>query len=260
MRSGGFRFFGILRSYRIWSHLGWRDLKIQFGRSRFASLWSIANLTVSILGLVLAQGIVSGSINFHVAAPKLAISLWIWFFFSSFINECSVLFESERRNLLNSQIDENVYLMKSLWKQVLTCLLSLPLILLIIGYSNGVRLSGLPKLTVIMVALSITVLLPGLVLARMSVVWPNLKGFVAPAVQMMFFFSPILWTPNPEINLSIAAVNVNPLAWMIVSAQNSVSFASSTKDYVFRSVCLAAVSIIAYAFTIQHLPSIKNRL
>lgn len=250
----------LLLSSRVWLHLGWRDLRIQYGRSRLGPLWSIATLSVSILGLVLAQGVLVGEINFSAAAPKLAVALWIWYFASSVINDSTLLFESERRSLLNSPIGETIFVAKLLWKHLIVFLLAAPVVILLLVLTEAFKPLALFAVILMMVVLSLSLVLPLLLLARTSMIWPDIRGVVAPSVQMLFFFSPIIWRPNPEIRISRLVVDFNPIAWVILSSQDALTASVSTTNFLPRILALVVLLIFASALLLPRLPSIKNRM
>ena len=250
----------LLKSQRIWRHLGWRDLRILYGRSRLGPLWSIATLATSVVGLVLAQGVLVGEINFGAAAPRLAVALWIWFFFSSIITESTVVLDAERRTLLNSVIDESVFIAKVVWKHLATMALSLPVVLLLLLTSHNSDPWGLLLLVPIVFAFSVALLLPISLLARLTVVWPDLKGIVPPTTQMLFFFSPIIWSPSSNLPLSETIVNLNPVAWLILTAQAFTSTTAEKYSYIVHIVAFALVSMAAYSTLLKWSSSIKTRL
>lgn len=250
----------LIRSSRIFLHLGWRDLRIQYGRSRLGPLWSVATLSVSVFGVVLAQGILIGRVDFASVAPEISVALWIWLFFSAVVNESTLLFENERRSLLNSLISENVFLAKLIWKHLLSFGLSTPVIVAIISISNSGKLTGLLTVFPMVLALAISLLFPVLLLARFCIVFPDLRGIVAPSVQLLFFFSPIIWRPNSDIFLSRLVVEMNPLAWIILTCQDAVAGPLTSATYLPRSVLLGVLVTAAFLIISPRLPSIKNKL
>jgi len=250
----------LLKSQRIWRHLGWRDLRILYGRSRLGPLWSVATLATSVVGLVLAQGVLVGEINFGAAAPRLVVALWIWFFFSSIITDSTIVLDVERRTLLNSVIDESVFIAKVVWKHLATMVLSLPVVLLLLLTSRNSDPWGLLLLVPIVLAFSAALLLPISLLARWTVVWPDLKGIVPPTTQMLFFFSPIIWTPSPSITLSETIATINPVAWMVLTAQALTSTMSVEYSFTTHIIGFTVISIIAFSLLARRRSSIKVKL
>lgn len=235
-------------------------MRIQYGRSRLGPLWSVATLSVSVFGVVLAQGILVGRVDFASAAPEISIALWIWLFFSAIVNESTLLFENERRSLLNSLISENIFLLKLVWKHLLTFGLATPVIVTIISISNSGKMTGLLMVLPMVLTLSVSLLFPVLLLARLSIVIPDLRGIVAPSVQLLFFFSPIIWRPNSNIMLSRLVVEMNPLAWIILTCQDAVTGTSTSATYLPRIVLLGALMTAAFLNISPRLTSIKNKL
>ena len=92
-------------NFRIWSHLGWRDLKAQYARTKLGPWWSSASLAAVVAGSSIAIGLVGNNKALSLT-PQLGIGLAIWTLISVSLNEGADLFEADRSLLLNSTVDE----------------------------------------------------------------------------------------------------------------------------------------------------------
>jgi len=77
---------------------------------------------------------------------------------------------------------------------------------------------------------------------------------------MMFFFSPVIWSPNPEIQISQLAVEVNPLAWVLVAAKEAAGDNLEGTNFLPRVAILSCLLVALYALAANQLSSVKDRL
>ena len=206
-----------LREVRIWSHLGWRDLRAQYARTRLGPWWVTTSLAATVTGSSLAIGLISDQ-SPSTVAPRLAIGLLIWTFVSSTLNEAAGLFEIERSLLLNSTVSELSLVLRVVWRNCVIFLHNLPVVALTLIISQGT----LPLKVVFFLPLALltalVMLFPLLVFARLSLWQRDLKSFLPAAIQVGFFLTPILWTP-PDNGILYVLFRLNPAAWLIVLSQ-----------------------------------------
>jgi ABC-type polysaccharide/polyol phosphate export permease len=129
-------FWVSLTNFRVWTHLGWRDLRAQYARTKLGPWWSATSLAAIVLGSSIAIGLVGNNKALSLT-PQLGIGLAIWTLVSVSLNDGSDLFESERGVLLNSTIDELSLVFRLIWRNTIIFFHNLPVValaLLIGGY------------------------------------------------------------------------------------------------------------------------------
>ncbi len=207
-----------LREVRIWSHLGWRDLRAQYARTRLGPWWVTTSLAATVTGSSLAIGLISDQ-SPSTVAPRLAIGLLIWTFISSTLNEAAGLFEIERSLLLNSTISELSLVLRVVWRNCVIFLHNLPVVALTLIISQGTLPLNVVFFLPLALLTALVMLFPLLVFARLSLWQRDLKSFLPAAIQVAFFLTPILWIP-PEHGILYVLFRLNPAAWLIVLSQS----------------------------------------
>ena len=103
-----------LSNFHIWTHLGWRDLRAQYARTKLGPWWSATSLAAIVAGSSIAIGLVGNNKALSLT-PQLGIGLAIWTLISVSLNEGAELFEADRSLLLNSTIDELSLVLRVIW-------------------------------------------------------------------------------------------------------------------------------------------------
>lgn len=116
-------------NFRIWTHLGWRDLRAQYARTKLGPWWSATSLAAIVAGSSIAIGLVGNNKALSLT-PQLGIGLAIWTLISVSLNEGAELFEADRSLLLNSTIDELSLVLRVIWRNTVIFLHNLPVVAL----------------------------------------------------------------------------------------------------------------------------------
>lgn len=242
-----------LREVRIWSHLGWRDLRAQYARTRLGPWWVTASLAATITGSSLAIGLISDQ-SPSLVAPRLAIGLLFWTFLSSALSEAAGLFETERSLLLNSTVSELSLTLRVIWRNGVILLHNLPVVVITLIISRGTVPLSIVFLPPLALLAALVLLFPLLVFARLSLWQRDLKSFLPAAIQVGFFLTPILWIP-PEDGILHMLFRINPAAWLIVFSQNLV-LENQLSLHLF--IWLVGVSCLCILFVELMHPSLRN--
>ena len=125
----------IFQERRIWSHLGWRDLRVRYVRTFIGPWWSTVALLSIVLGSSIAVGLLGNSSAWS-NSPSLALSMMTWMFVSSVLIEGADVFNVDRSILLNTRIDENSALARVVWRNYLILLHNFPMVVLVVFFVN----------------------------------------------------------------------------------------------------------------------------
>jgi len=231
-----------LKNFKIWSHLGWRDLRAQYARTKIGPWWSAASLAAIIAGTSLAIGLLGNNTAASIT-PRLAIGLSIWTFFSVALSEGAGLFENERSLLLNSTIDETSLVLRVIWRNAMIYLHNLPVVLL------GLLVGGYHFTPYIFLLIPISLLVapmliyPVFLFARLTLWQRDLKSLLPSVIQVGFFLTPIFWTP-PATGPMHFLFQINPAAWLVILAQNAVLQSNFHVDLFIRLCCFILFSLV----------------
>jgi ABC-type polysaccharide/polyol phosphate export permease len=195
--------------------LGYQDIRQRYQRSFLGPFW----LTISMGIMIACIGIVFGSLfksDLSEFLPFLAAGLILWTFILSSVTEGSTTFISETRTIQQIPLPLTVYILKMVWRNMIILghnLLIIPVVMIIFG---------LPLTTAHLL------FIPGVILLTLTLIWitffmsvvcarfRDLSQIVASFMQVMFYISPILWSPALIQESSRAViVDLNPIYYLL---------------------------------------------
>ena len=230
-----------LSNFRIWTHLGWRDLRAQYARTKLGPWWSAASLAAVVAGSSLAIGLLGNNKALSLT-PQLGIGLAIWTLISVSLNEGADLFEAERSLLLNSTVDELSLVFRVIWRNTVIFLHNLPVVAIALwlgDYQLTWHVLLLFPLTLLVLP---ALLFPVALFARLTLWRRDLKSLLPSMIQVGFFLTPILWSP-PSTGPMKIVFDVNPAGWFVVLVKEAVLNNHIRFDLLARCLVVVACSI-----------------
>lgn len=247
MLSEYFRFaYRSAGEYQVWSHLGWRDLRVRFSRTRLGPWWSTLAQSVLVIGIATATSLIAQE-NFREHLLRVSVSLLVWTFIANVILESIDVFSLERGLLLNTRINELSFSYRIVWRQVLLSLYSfpIPVVCAVVSSTFSPRLFLLPIFVALTGAALVT---PSFLVGYITLRRRDFVQIIPPLVQFGFFFSPVMWQVPTSGRLA-ALSTFNPLAWTMEGVRDLV-----LGDHVFgRNLALWVIFVFA---SIMFLPSL----
>ena len=174
--------------------LGWLDIKLRYRGSILGPFW----LTISTAVMIGALGGVYGTL-FHMDLssylPFLALSLVLWGYISTLLNEAPSIFSHNASALHAMRMPLMVNVLRMIVRNALVLLHNVVVVVLVFAYFQVVprnMLSILPALLLWMAdSMAICVLL-GLLGARFR----DMPPLVSSVIQICFFVTPVIWKPS----------------------------------------------------------------
>jgi ABC-type polysaccharide/polyol phosphate export permease len=248
----------IFNERKIWTHLGWRDLRSRYSRTLIGPWWSVANLITVVFGSSLAVGLISENSALS-QAPRMVISFSLWLLINAMLNEAVEMFEAEKSLLLNTQISEATLVVRLLWRNYLVFLHSFVVVVItfiIVREPLSFRLLALFPISLVV---CLGALFPIYVFARSIFVLRDLKVVLPSVIQLVFFLTPILWTP-PESGPMHTISIFNPAGW-IIELTRQLILENRFNGYLFAKVSIFAfVSLLLMSLSTESMRTIRKRL
>jgi lipopolysaccharide transport system permease protein len=202
-----------LLQYRVWSHLGWAEVKQRYRRSVIGPWW----ISISMLIFILMMGIVFSRL-FHQSLeeyiPFFTAGFLFWTFISSSVSESAEIFKSNSGFIKQINLPFSLYIFKHLVRQSI-CLLHNAVVYVLVCLFFKLN-PGIVSLLVI----------PGFILLLFNIYWicflvaivsarfRDMVPVITSCVQIAFFITPISWMPRLlEQNPSI--LKYNPLSYLL---------------------------------------------
>lgn len=209
--------FGDIRaalvSWRLWSMLGWNDIRQRYRRSTLGPFW----ITLSMAVFVLLLGFIYSKIfnqDIAVYLPYIAGGLIIWGFISGSMLESSASFIEATGIIKQLQLPFSLYVMRTVWRAAIV-LLHTAVLMVVIWLAFGMT----PTLSIFLV-------IPGVALVFLNQIWVSIViavlstrfrdvvPIVQTAVQISMFATPIMW-PISALSEGHYIADLNPLYHLI---------------------------------------------
>lgn len=202
-----------LLSWRLWTLLGWLDIRQRYARSRVGPFW----LTISMGVIIASIGVVYGTLfgqKLSDYLPYLAISLVMWGMFTSTVQEGSNAFISNASYIRQVATPKFIYILQVPWRNILILGHNILIVVLLLAIFGIKRWDTVP------------LVIPGILLLLLNATWmATLSGLlsarfrdfpqiVAAIMQVAFYVTPIMYRPEALTKYSFI-VDLNPMAYLL---------------------------------------------
>ena len=225
-----------LRAWRLWTHLGWQDVRGRYRRSIIGPFWMTITMATTTVGLgILFSELWHDSLSTYL--PYIGAGLIVWGFIGGCLQDAPESFTVSDEMIKQVPVPFTALVLRMVWRQFIILAHNMVVYVVILAVffralstpnytmsGDPCRPGGLPchpglgwntllaipgfALTVLaMVAASVTL---GIVAAR----YRDIKPLIGAVVQLLFFFTPISWpmdTLIQQIGDKQWIVQVNPL-------------------------------------------------
>ncbi|GJH35691.1 ABC transporter permease [Paraburkholderia azotifigens] len=202
-----------IASWRLWTLLGWLEVRQRYARSRVGPFW----LTISTGVMIGSIGVVYGTLfgmKMSDYLPYLSVSLVLWTTFSATVLEGSTAYISSGHYIRQAATPKLIFMLQVVWRNLVILahnFLIVVLLLLVFGVKNWETLPiFIPALLLYMANAMWIAMVAGLLSARFR----DLPQIVAALLQVAFYITPIIYRPSALTRYSFI-VELNPLAHLI---------------------------------------------
>lgn len=203
-----------LRAWRLWSLLGWLEIRQRYSRSKLGPLW----LTISMGVMVATLGIVYGALFGQKLAdylPTIAIGLVVWSLLSSIVGDGSQAYMASAQYIRQVRTPRLIYVLQVVWRNFVIFghnFAIVVVVLLIFGVKSWLALPlAIPGLLLLLLNAMWVGALAGIVSARFR----DLPQIISALLQVAFYVTPILFSGQMLRGAHHWIVAFNPLAYWI---------------------------------------------
>lgn len=204
---------GLLR-WELWGTLGWHDIRQRYRRSVLGPFWISLSMGTMVAGLsLLWSTLFQQSIPRYL--PHFALGYIAWTFMSSLITEGCTAFYASEGVIKQIPVPLSVHILRIVWRNIIIVAHNMTIYVVIMvalgiwpGFGLVAGLLGYALLSVMGIALA---LIAGILSARFR----DIPPIVTSLLQMLFFFSPILWLPETLSAGQRYLLILNPFYYLI---------------------------------------------
>ncbi|WP_370639574.1 ABC transporter permease [Cupriavidus sp. DB3] len=210
-----------ITSARIWGTLGWHDIRQRYRRSVIGPFW----FTLSTAIMVVVLGALYSTLlhqPIHDYLPYLAVGLVVWQYIGAVANEGCNSFIGSAYLIKQIRIPLTIHVCRIVWRNFAIMLHSLPVVmisLLVFGHY--------PSWEYLLVPVGLLLLLlhgvwAGAALGVLCARFRDIPPIVNNLVQVVFFFTPVMWSPEILKDRSWIA-EYNPLYHLIETVRAPIT-------------------------------------
>lgn len=203
-----------LRRWELWGTLGWHDIRQRYRRSVLGPFWISISMGAMVGGLsLLWSTLFQQSIPRYL--PHFALGYITWTFLQTLILEGCTAFYGFDSIIKQIPVPLSVHIYRTVWRNLIIAAHNMTIYVVIIA---GIGIwPGLGLLTGLLgyALLSVFGVAAALIVGILSARFRDIPPILGSVLQMIFFFSPILWLPEALPPEHRYLVTYNPLYYMI---------------------------------------------
>jgi homopolymeric O-antigen transport system permease protein len=202
--------FNGVTNWRMWSRMGWQELRRRYRRTVIGPFWTTLSLGVFIFTL--------GFLWAHLwredpkaYLPFLCSGMITWVFISSIVTEGCSAFTSAESLIKQINVPYTLLICTVVWRNLMVFIHNFVIFVLLVPYAgvlvNGNTLLVLPGMLIICLSGIWVVALLGMVCAR----YRDVQQLVTTLLQIALFLTPIFYSPAQLQGGMVSIAQYNPL-------------------------------------------------
>ena len=202
-----------LKSWRLWSLLGWIEIRQRYARSKLGPFW----LTIS-MGVVIGTiALVFGTL-FHqdmaTYLPMLSIGMVTWTLMATVITEGCNAYINSAQYIRQVNTPRLIYLFQAMWRNFIIFLHNFVIVLIVLGIYGVRSWETVPLFVPGLIVLLLNAVWMAMVVGLFSARFRDLPQIVAAFMQTMYFVTPIMFAAS-ALKKHEWIITFNPFAYLI---------------------------------------------
>src|SRR5262249_17078475 len=202
-----------VRGWRLWTMLGWNDIRQRYRRSLLGAFW----ITISMAVFITLLGVIYShifKIELKSYLPYLALGYIVWGFISTTTGESFISFQESERIIRQIRLPYALYVFRVVWRNFIvflhTIVIFVPIAIIFDVRPGFTSLLALPGLALVYVNQAWLTLSLAILCTR----YRDVQQIVGTGIQIMLFATPIMW-PISALGPPLISAYVNPLYHMM---------------------------------------------
>lgn len=202
-----------LGSWRLWTLLGWLEVRQRYARSRVGPFW----LTISMGVLIGSLGVVYGTLfgqSMEEYLPFLAVSLVMWGMFSTTVTEGGLAYISSGQFIRQASTPKLIYVLQVVWRNLVILAHNFVIIVILLAVFGVKNWEALPLFFPALVLYILNAMWIAMLVGLLSARFRDLPQIINALMQIAFYITPIIFRPK-SLSRFTFLVEWNPLAYLI---------------------------------------------
>lgn len=240
-----------LLSWRIWVSLAMQDILNRYRGSVLGPFWITLSTAITAFSMGYLYGILFG-IDRATYLPYFTTGMISWSFISMIINESTKILPDSKPFMENIQVPCIVYIFRLILRNVVILAHTLP-VFITIAFIYQMRINANILLLIpALLVLCLNGLLFGTLIAFISTRYPDFVSIVSSILQVLFFVTPVMWSPTVLPKQFHIFLYVNPFYYYVNLIRNPLLGIS------FERTDLIGVGILTLFGVLLFIPVLKK--
>lgn len=205
-----------IRNPEFWGLSGWLDIVVRYRQSRLGIFWLMAPAIIYVWGMGSFFASMQGQ-SVAAFAAHMAVGYTLFRLVSSVTIESTSAFTSAAPFIMDGHIRLTDFVLRVLAKALFYFVASLPVIVIALALSPGIRWEGLAFALVSFPLVLINALWVGVLFALIGARFQDLSQFIGNIFMFAFLLTPIVWKASsmPLGSIRGNVARFNPLYHMV---------------------------------------------
>ncbi|SFW26870.1 ABC transporter permease [Nitrosovibrio sp. Nv17] len=237
-----------LAAWRLWSLLGWLEIRQRYARSQLGPFW----LTISMGVIVGTIGLVYGTLfgqDMENYLPMLGIGLVFWSLLVSIINEGCTAYISSSGYIRQTSTPKLLFMLQVGWRNILIFMHNFLIVIVLLTVFGSKDWATFPLFIPGLMLFILNALWMGQVVGIISARFRDLPQIVASLLQVAFYVTPILFPPG-MLDRHRWVLDYNPFAYLLdLVREPLIGHAPSLATWMIGGTMAATGWLLALALT-----------
>lgn len=214
LRTASIDLMASLKSWRLWSLLGWLEIRQRYARSKLGPFW----LTISMGVLVGALGVVYSTLfgqSMTDYLPMVSIGVVMWGLFSTIVNEGCSAYINSANYIRQVHTPRLIYILQVAWRNVIIFAHNFIIVIAVLGIFGIKSWAILPLFIPALLLYLLNAMWIATVVGLLAARFRDLPQIVSALLQVAFYVTPIFFKATMLTGKHLWIVKYNPLAYLI---------------------------------------------
>ena len=236
--------------FNMWFLLGWYDIKQKYRRSFIGPFWITCSTGVMVGGIGVMFAVIFKS-SVEEFLPYFAVGQIVWLFVSNQINDACKTFIQYQSIIKQMSVPLTVHVMRTLWNNLILVGHNVLIIVIVLFiFSKQISwtiLYAFPAFFLIVILLFLVSVILGVICTRFR----DITQIVAVFMQLIYFFTPILWMKKVIPGKHSWVTDFNPFYHMIEIVRAPLLGKAPSESLWFYMLLYIAIAAILFVFVLK---------
>ena len=228
----------------IWIFYSHKKIVLKYKDTILGPFWNVINSIFLISVLSLSYFLFLNPDNFENFIYRLSISIFLWLFISSFLNDSTTLLKYKVELLNEKKIDIKNFVCENIYYNFIILLHSFPIIIILFFVADFKFQLNLMMTFFGLFLILINLILLGYLITILSAIYKDIQKIVENLVYALFFATPIIWSENMVAEKIQKLLIFNPFYHFIVLFRDPLMNNVNEKFYESFFICLLLIIVI----------------